>query len=535
MAKLVSLLISARRQRVIELVLGVATFLVLVSLAAFLGVEHVKDTMRLEERELLRPYEQISRNLRSTFAAIGRQVTAAPCSPAFHRQFQRVAYLPDGFNEFVYAPGGVIRCTAHAPTLAQPVDLGPPDVERVTAHFTSRMWIDSYLKTGGLDGLIGTIVLHDDIGIVVPRETENVSPPDWMRWETSFIGTAGQTWHRGGQLGVVRRGRAPGAGLRMSDLTIRDVTCIEGDYVCAGMAASPLAVVLAHKPHVAGALVLAALLSICLAGRGRALIVRYWSLEARFRRHLDADSVVCAYQPILDVTTGRVAACEVLARWRDVDDTIVYPDRFIPLVERHGLTLAFTRMVVRRAFAELSQATPVDHPLAVTFNIFPRDLDCTALQEIFEPFLAMPERFSVIIELVESDAVDVDEAQRQIQALRAVGVRTYIDDFGSGYSNIQNLAALSVDGVKLDRSFAMAPDDSLMARMLVLAIEMIHTSGRVIVVEGIETEARLDMLRQVQPPVDFVQGYHISRPLDIARFVQFLEKRRAEDRLRLAA
>src|SRR5690606_2547396 len=102
---------------------------------------------------------------------------------------------------------------------------------------------------------------------------------------------------------------------------------------------------------------------------------------------------------------------------------------------------------------------------------------------------------------------------------------TYIDDFGTGYSNMQNLAALSVDGVKLDRAFAMAPDNSMMAQMLGHAIEMIHATGRVMVVEGVETAERLALLRQMQARVDFVQGYFISRPLDIEAFAAFLKPR----------
>src|SRR5690606_12379698 len=99
---------------------------------------------------------------------------------------------------------------------------------------------------------------------------------------------------------------------------------------------------------------------------------------------------------------------------------------------------------------------------------------------------------------------------------------TYIDDFGTGYSNMQNLAALSVDGVKLDRAFAMAPDNSMMAQMLRHAIEMIQATGRVMVVEGVETAARLALLRDMQARIDCVQGYFLARPLDSNAFVSLL-------------
>jgi EAL domain-containing protein (putative c-di-GMP-specific phosphodiesterase class I) len=78
-----------------------------------------------------------------------------------------------------------------------------------------------------------------------------------------------------------------------------------------------------------------------------------------------------------------------------------------------------------------------------------------------------------------------------------------------------------VHGVKLDRSFGMAPDKSMMAKMLLHAIEMVDDAGRAIVVEGVETCERLELLRRTKR-VDFVQGYFVSRPLPIAQLAEFL-------------
>ena len=89
---------------------------------------------------------------------------------------------------------------------------------------------------------------------------------------------------------------------------------------------------------------------------------------------------------------------------------------------------------------------------------------------------------------------------------------------------MHTLAALSFDGIKLDRSFAMAPDDSVMARMLDHAIELVQASCRKVVVEGVETAARLAALRSCGK-VHFAQGYHIARPLDPEAFAAFLAER----------
>jgi EAL domain-containing protein (putative c-di-GMP-specific phosphodiesterase class I) len=226
----------------------------------------------------------------------------------------------------------------------------------------------------------------------------------------------------------------------------------------------------------------------------------------------------------MDLRTGEIAGCEVLARWRDVDGSVVMPNRFIDIVERNGLALHFTDLLVQRAYAELSTHVPADRRMRVSFNIFPSNLDSKELALVFSSFIFPPNRFDVVVEIIESDEIPVN-AQREIEGLRRLGIKTYIDDFGTGYSNMQNLAALSVDGVKLDRAFAMAPDNSMMAQMLRHAVEMIAATGRTMVVEGVETAERLELLRGMEARIDYVQGYYISRPLDIAGLVAFLASR----------
>jgi sensor c-di-GMP phosphodiesterase-like protein len=269
--------------------------------------------------------------------------------------------------------------------------------------------------------------------------------------------------------------------------------------------------------------VLAALFAWVCANNTIAWLNRYWSFEARFNRHLNAQSVVVAYQPIIDLRSGEVSGCEVLAQWRDVDGTIVAPNRFIEIVARTGRTAAFTQMVADRAYEELGRHIQRDMRLEINFNVFACDLDSARLLHIFSRFLEGERQFDLAIELVESQEIDFEDAQRAIQELGRAGVKTYIDDFGTGYSSIERVATLAVHGVKLDRSFAMSPPDSIMGQMLVQVLEMIKTSGRLIVVEGVETEDRLNLLRSIGI-VDCVQGYVISRPLGIDEFITFLGK-----------
>jgi hypothetical protein len=146
-------------------------------------------------------------------------------------------------------------------------------------------------------------------------------------------------------------------------------------------------------------------------------------------------------------------------------------------------------------------------------------LPSETLLRVFSKFIDSESLLSIAVELVESDTIDFEKAQLAIEELGRAGIKSYIDDFGTGYSSI--VARLAVHGVKLDRSFAMSPPDSVLGRMLVQVIDMIKTSGHLIVVEGVETEARLNLLRSTGV-VDYVQRYVLSRPLGIDEFVAFL-------------
>lgn len=299
--------------------------------------------------------------------------------------------------------------------------------------------------------------------------------------------------------------------------------CVPDGIACVVGKAALSDILSANLNYVIMGLAVCAVLALGISGQLHALLRRIWSFEARFLRHFKPQNIICTYQPIKALASDTISGCEVLVRWRDVNGSTVFPDQFLPIIARHNLGRQLTEFVVEKAFAELSAKVPERFKLQVNFNIFPRDLDAVWLREILSRFDPLAERFKVVIEIVESDEVEIEHAQRQIEALRRVGVNTHLDDFGTGYSNIQNLASLALEGVKLDRSFAMSADGSLMDKMLVSTIEMIHATGHRLTVEGVESEARLRMLKATGH-VDFVQGYLISRPIEINRFVMFLEQ-----------
>lgn len=518
MSAFVNPFVSGRHQRLVAFAIWLAITLVLLAGAAWFWNVQIKESLRGEAEAKLAHFDTLQVNITNAFADLNSTVTAEPCSNSFVRELRRVAFKPDGLNEFMYAPGGIVTCSTSLTSGRASIPLGQPDIapnESGVAY-----WVNKRLDSIGLFGVTGNIAHQEPFALVIPPQSSWANQSSWAKKEFVFTAPDGRQWHLGGQEGIFADATSPdGNAARFP--TLHAVACGDTHSYCVAAAANVAEIALNWRKELLLAVALIAFYAIWPASVGYRALERFWSLEHRFRRNLSKDSIICAYQPILDLRTGEISGCEVLARWRDVDGSVVPPDKFVEIVARSGQTLAFTKMVAERAFEELSRTLPSDIRLQVNFNIFPRDLDSEKLGEAFRAFEGERERFPLALEIVESDALAVDSAQREIEALARRGIQTYIDDFGDGYSSIHRVASLAIHGVKLDRSFAMAPSESLMARMLVHALDMVASSGREIVVEGVETQDRLDLLIQTKR-VAYAQGYLISRPLPIERLAEFL-------------
>lgn len=497
------------QQRFLGALLWLLFFLAALAFVPALVAYEARQNLRESARENIAQLDKLDMNVTAAFTMLRSDVTAQPCSLEFLRQLRRVAFVPDGLNEFLYAPAGAVTCSTSKELFERPVHLGSATIVGQTRFGT--LWIDRDLADIGLIGIHAGVAHNDPFAIVIPPQ-KLLPHAEWLHEQLVMVAPDGRSWHSDGE---------PNLYTPRATSAIHEIVCNKGGLYCVAIETSlPEILSVFWKEMLAGAAI-AALLSGWLAAQSRAALQKHWALEARFCRHFDARSLVCAYQPILDLHTGAISGCEVLARWRDIDGSILGPDNFIPIVERTHMTRKFTEILAKKALDELSPHVPPGTLLQVNFNIFPCDLQCATISEVFSDFQRVRDRFTVVVEIVESDSLPLEKARKETEALKLVGINTYIDDYGAGYSNIQNLASLAVDGVKLDRAFAMAPRDSVMGKMLVHAIGMIRVTGHAILVEGVEDEERLELLKSTGE-VDFVQGFLISRPLPIERFGAFL-------------
>ncbi|HET9638155.1 MAG TPA: EAL domain-containing protein [Allosphingosinicella sp.] len=222
-----------------------------------------------------------------------------------------------------------------------------------------------------------------------------------------------------------------------------------------------------------------------------------------------------AYQPKLDLRTGRIHAVEALVRWDHPERGTLAPDSFIPLIEQHGRAADLTLHVMAQALADAAVWNGGGETLGVAVNISATLLHDHAFLHRLEQLLQAsgfpPDR--VTLEITESAAMaDPEAAMVALDGWRRLGVGVSIDDYGTGQSSLSYLQKMPATELKIDRSFiaamAAGPRDLILVRS---TIAMAHELGLAVIAEGVEDEICLELLREMG--CDQAQGYGISRPV----------------------
>jgi diguanylate cyclase (GGDEF)-like protein len=242
---------------------------------------------------------------------------------------------------------------------------------------------------------------------------------------------------------------------------------------------------------------------------------RSLALEARLAGALDREEFLLHYQPKVNIITGKVEGLEALLRWRDIEEGLVPPSLFVPLIERSGAIVDVGEWVLQQAVRDIGiWASAGLEGIRVAVNFSPLQL---RQRDFVERVLrgVAPCRNSeggVDIEITESMLMhDLELSIRKLTQLREVGIGVAIDDFGTGYSSLRLLARLPVDTLKIDRSFVQDITATSSAKTLVATVvSLAHAFGMHTIAEGVETIEQLQMLREVG--CDQAQGYLLARP-----------------------
>lgn len=270
------------------------------------------------------------------------------------------------------------------------------------------------------------------------------------------------------------------------------------------------------------ALIIAALVFFAL----RPIFLSWRALEYRIPFLLARQNLLCMYQPIIDLATGKTSGCEVLMRLRD-GDTIIPPDVAIPAIMKRNLTWELDQLVVDVAVAELRGALPDLIDFKVAFNFFPSSVSSGKIREMVEAVLERSPhkglRFDV--EILEQEYKD--SMIQAVADLRSHNFLVSVDDFGTGFSNLGSIKALLPDFLKIDRSFVRDMESATIRSSLIPEIIAIGRAvGAKLIAEGIESERQYRMLKDMG--VEYGQGYLMCNPLPIDAFAAYIHDREAQ-------
>lgn len=237
-------------------------------------------------------------------------------------------------------------------------------------------------------------------------------------------------------------------------------------------------------------------------------------------RAIAAGEIKPFYQPVINIQTGRLAGCEVLARWEKRNGQVIPPGTFIDYAEITGLAFPMTLSIMEQVRADLNELCQEMSDIKISINLFDGHFrDGSIVEDVKAIFGGSSIGFrQLVFEITERRPLgNTAQANSVISGLHALGARLAMDDAGTGHSNLAYLQTLGVDIIKVDQVFvAMIKEDVTQVPVLDGLIAMAHDLGTEIVAEGVETEAQAKYLRS--RGVAMAQGYLFAPALRAGAF-----------------
>lgn len=260
--------------------------------------------------------------------------------------------------------------------------------------------------------------------------------------------------------------------------------------------------------------------------------MRKLSVSAALRNAIEHKSGFhLVFQPQISASTGELLSAEALLRWQDDELGMVSPVEFIPLAEQSGEIRQLTRWVLYQSVSTLAKLREQGIDFNISINLSASDLLDESLAgyilSILGDFDVPAARLTV--EVTESAVIMSPElAKKQLTQLRSAGLDVAIDDYGTGYSSLAQLSQLPATELKIDRCFVMPMAEDESARTIVAStIALAHQLNLSVVAEGVEDTESLQMLMKLG--CDVLQGYYISRPLELKAFITWVENHQPEE------
>ncbi len=232
------------------------------------------------------------------------------------------------------------------------------------------------------------------------------------------------------------------------------------------------------------------------------------AMSGKIRKALANERVICHYQPIINLLTGKTEKYETLVRMVDEDGTLIPPMEFLPIAKKTRLYPQITREVVYRAcelFAGREETFSI--------NLSDSDIrDAHTVNEIIRTITRTQTAPRIVFEILESEGIESFDSVRQfITQVKALGAKISIDDFGTGYSNFENVLKLGVDYLKIDGSLIRGMTSNERHSIIVETIvDFAQKIGAKTVAEFVGDEATYEAVKG--HGIDYAQGYYTGKP-----------------------
>ena len=246
------------------------------------------------------------------------------------------------------------------------------------------------------------------------------------------------------------------------------------------------------------------------------------------------DQVAAHYQPQIDAVTGAVSGVEALARLRHPERGLIAPGLFVPVAEDNGLMPLLTDRMIKNVIADMEVLSRVDSGLTASINLGAAVLNDTAFPDTLAAMIdkSGQDRYRFVFELTESKLIeDSVDSMEVLARLDLAGFELSLDDFGTEFSNIEQLTRFPFKELKIDQHFVrMAIKDDRSKATVASCVSLGKQLGMRVVAEGIETDDVWDLM--IRLGADRLQGYQIAKPMPVDELVGWADVHRSKRHLK---
>lgn len=476
----------------------ISTLLVLLSFYAVNAI--ILEQQKNKQLEISNTLLQYSEGLSHNVASALKRVTTRGCDDASLNEYRRLKLQSPYFGDVGFIQDDKVVCTADWGRMANPVPL-PGELHKTPSGFILAQFHQK-------DFFIGNAAILNNVIIFTSRYAYDKFTP-----VTASYALSSTTKDFGRTFFTVNPESEKRSWMRSTLFTMTITQCSSRWDLC---------VLVKHND--AGLASLSLFIFILLT----AVFYFIWislslfffrlyedrfSLEKTLIKAVKADMIGVHYQPIVRPADRKIVGVEVLSRWHDQRYVDISPELFIPLIEKFGYYERHYTNIIRKSLAEIADLA-IEHQLIVSLNVGRVEIEGGNFSKILrrECLLNNIPLSLIKIELSEKAVAHDGTLGEFCKALKAIGVKISIDDFGVQNSNVARLANLDYDEIKVDKSLVDGISESYKKEIFVIFCDALLKLNKTLVFEGVENEEQYAFI-SARYPHSLIQGWYFSKSL----------------------